>query len=200
MLNQDVHYNIALHLPLPDLLSLCNVKKFTSICHMEHFWLEKLQLDFPSYIINGTYKQTYFALYKEAFSKFKKIYLKELNDVDLIEGLRLAGEVSLYYNKPSYPYIIHDKEFRLKEDLFIAETLLWGANNKKLYPTKYLYVKDVVDINQYVLEGKATPIANLNDLNLNQYTYINDFNSCYTTPTLSEIAEWTKLGFIYPSL
>ena len=204
----DANFRIALTLPYPDIISLCNTNRiFNLICNNEFFWSEKLKRDFPLELkLNNliTYKQAYIIARNEKFEMFKfTMRMEELSKYDIDDLIDIidedTGVISLYKDKISYSYMIRDDlGFMLKEDLFIATKGLF--NETESLEFDYIMVETEgsnEDINLLVKQGNFTGINedDLRDLNLDEYRYV--ILGSYYQPSENDIMEWTILGFIY---
>jgi hypothetical protein len=189
---KDTTILIALNLPYPDVISLCQTDSlFFTICRNDNFWRQKLDRDFPLYTIdtNITYKENYRAAYLAAFREFKTfVGIKELAQ---------TGEITLFRDKLQFTYTKDNGYFQLIGDAYIADKGIWQDKEvSKLYVGRYVYIDTtIVDINSYVINGHAIGVSNINTLDLNNYIYGTVFTS--NTPTEILLQKWAMLGFLY---
>lgn len=202
MLTYNDQLAIALNLSYPDVIS------FTKINNDQFFWSQKLQRDFPNYIINNNinFKNNYIVAWHNSFSEFKKSYgLLELRNItidDIRNEIFSTGEITFYKNKLTFPYLITDYgSLNLVCDLFVADINLWGSSFVK---TKYVMLPINMDnnstIDNEVEFGNAIGINDLESLKLEDYKYATNLDNKYEygfNDSKENIERWEMLGFIH---
>lgn len=134
--------------------------------------------------------------------KFKKqMDLNPIKNLDLTIIFDSTSEILLFQNEFPLSYEITDHKylpFKLTQKLLIARADLWPERKPVVDGDEYEFVivenHNMTDADITSGAGKTITYKQLLGLDLSKYSYY--IPGSYFQPSVIEISEWTKLGFI----